>query len=194
MMFQYNFLYLFSVPESAIRYSEPPPPPPDSRTFSVAPTHGDDDTDMGGLKPLKGQKLDLPTTSDNGRSDLLAAIRASGGSRGAGLKKAEERRVSSGTSSEAAQLSSSPSQGGSGGGLDLMGEISRKLAMRRKGMSGKADQGGNIQNKNVVSNRNVPKPSAGGAMDKISSMIPPPPPTTTNEARNNDDDSDDDDW
>lgn len=192
-MLQYNFLYLFSVVESAIRYSEPPPPPPNSTTFSVAPIHGDDDTDMGGLKPLNKQKLDLSTTTDNGRSDLLAAIRASGGARGAGLKKAEERQVSSETSSEAAQLSSSPSIGG-GGGLDLMGEISRKLAMRRKGMSGKADQDGNINNKNVVSNRNVPKPSAGGAMDKISSMIPPPPPTTSNEANNNDDDSDDDDW
>ena len=89
-MLQYNFLYLFSVVDSAIRYSEPPPPPPDSTTFSVAPIHGDDDTDMGGLKPLNRQKLDLSTTTNNGRSDLLAAIRASGGARGAGLKKAEE--------------------------------------------------------------------------------------------------------
>ena len=191
---QHNFLCLFLVAESAIRHLEPPPPPPDSTTFSVTSSLGDDDTDMGGLKPLKGQKLDLKTTTDNGRSDLLAAIRASGGARGAGLKKAEERRISSETSSEAAQMSSSPSQVGGGGGLDLMGEISRKLAMRRKGMSGKADQDGNSNNKNFVSNRNVPKPSAGGAMDKISSMIPPPPPTTTNEANNNDDDSDDDDW
>ena len=74
-----------------MRYSEPPPPPPEITTFSVAPIHGDDDTDMGGLKPLNKQTLALPTTKDNGRTDLLAAIRASGGARGAGLKKAEER-------------------------------------------------------------------------------------------------------
>ena len=70
-----------------------------------------------------------------------------------------------------------------------MGEIARKLAMRRKGMSGKADQDGGVSNRHV-SNPTVPKPS--NAMDKISSMIPPPPPT--NDAPQKNDESDDDDW
>jgi WAS protein family homolog 1 len=41
--------------------------------------------------------------------------------------------------------------------MDLMSDLHNKLMMRRKGISGTKDQGGNV-------------------MDKISSMIPPPPP------------------
>ena len=140
--------------------------------------------DIGGNKPSPS------TSNDNGgRSDLLAAIRASGGASGAGLKKASERKISTVNNPEPSESSSSSSQS-AGGGLDLMGEISRKLAMRRKGMSGKADQDGGMTNRNVPNNPAVPKPS--GAMDKISSMIPPPPPTT--HQKNDDSDDDDDDW
>ena len=140
---------------------------------------GDDVIDIGGNNPT------APST-EGGRSDLLAAIRASGGVGGKGLKKASERQTSV-ANTEDSSSSNSPSTGG--GGLDLMGEIARKLAMRRKGMSGKADQEGGLGNRNV-SKPTVPKPSS--AMDKISSMIPPPPPT--NDAPQKNEESDDDDW
>ena len=143
------------------------------------PKLGDDDIDTGGRNLL-------PTEPDNGRSGLLAAIRASGGAGGAGLKKASERQVSSVSNTESS-TSETPSSQNAGGGLDLMGEISRKLAMRRKGMSGKVEQGGGTGNTNPRSHI-VPNPS--GAMDKISSMIPPPPPT--NNEIEKDEDSDDD--
>lgn len=141
---------------------------------------GDDVIDIGGNNPT------APST-EGGRSDLLAAIRASGGVGGKGLKKASERQTSV-ANTEDSSSSNSPSTGG-GGGLDLMGEIARKLAMRRKGMSGKADQEGGLGNRNV-SKPTVPKPSS--AMDKISSMIPPPPPS--NDAPQKNEESDDDDW
>ena len=58
-----------------------------------------------------------------------------------------------------------------------MSDLMSKLSMRRKGISG--DKSGGGQESGV-----------GGAMDRISSMIPPPPPA----GHDDDDGSDYDDW
>ena len=135
---------------------------------------GEDDLDAG-------KALPEVHSADNGRSGLLAAIRAAGGAKGAGLKSADAPPA---TSTNHVDGKSGQGKSGGGGGLDLMGEIAQKLAMRRKGMSGKANTDLSTCGK---SNPIVPKPS--GAMDKISSMIPPPsgPKIETQ----NDDESDD---
>ena len=156
--------------------SSTPPPPPPNNNIAKARNRGDDVIDIG------GSKTTMPAP-DSGRSDLLAAIRASGGISGAGLKKAEERERSPSSNTEPVISGNASSQ--NTGGLDLMGEITRKLAMRRKGMSGKANQEGGSSNRNV-SNPSVPKPT--GAMDKISSMIPPPPSNNENQRNEESDD------
>ena len=137
---------------------------------------GEDVIDVGDGKSRTG-------STDRGRSDLLAAIRATGGINGAGLKRADDKGRSSFSNADPKNLDS-PSAPHSGGGLDLMGEITRKLAMRRKGMSGRADQ----EYPKDRTNTAVPKPS--GAMGKISSLIPPPPANVQSQKN----EESDDDW
>ena len=149
-------------------------PPPSIRIIEDT-SRGDDVIDVGEDKSRTG-------STDGGRSDLLAAIRATGGINGAGLKKADDKGRPSSSNSDSKHLDS-PSAPHSGGGLDLMGEITRKLAMRRKGMSGKSDQEQTKDRTNTA----VPKPS--GAMGKISSLIPPPP---ENDQSQKNEESDDD--
>ena len=150
--------------------------PPPSIGFIEHTSRGDDVIDVGEGKSNTG-------STDRGRSDLLAAIRATGGIHGAGLKKADDKGRPSSSNSDSKHMDST-SAPNAGGGLDLMGEITRKLAMRRKGMSGKSDQ----EPTKDRTNTSVPKPS--GAMGKISSLIPPPPENV--QSQKNEDS--DDDW
>lgn len=53
---------------------------------------------------------------------------------------------------------------------DLMGDLSRALALRRKGISGKMD--------GADSGTSRPSADFGGALSKIADMIPPPPQPT----------------
>lgn len=70
---------------------------------------------------------------------------------------------------------------------NLMDDLHRRLALRRKGISGsKRDSDGDVSAGN--SNNVAPPPPPGGVMNRIASMIPPPPRDTSSGT------SDDEDW
>lgn len=152
------------------------PPGPSTKVIEDS-RRGNDVIDVGESKSTTG-------STDKGRFDLLTAIRATGGIGGAGLKKADDKRRPSFTGADPKSSDSSSAPHSGAGGLDLMGEITRKLAMRRKGMSGKSDQEHTNNRTNITS----PKPS--GAMEKISSLIPPPPENVQSQKN----EESDDDW
>ncbi|CAD6196940.1 unnamed protein product [Caenorhabditis auriculariae] len=122
----------------------PPPPPPPSSLATMSPIS--------------------PSTPSDGRSDLMAAIRAAGGVGKMKLKKATDKRarIQSDNLSESSALSpaaqKAPGSGDAGGG-DLMSALSKALESRRKAIAGRE------------------KPRASGqndVYDKIRNMIPPP--------------------
>lgn len=131
------------------------------------------------------------------RSDLLAAIRASGGRAGAGLKPVGSSSEGPKKTGSAAEVNSSV--GGASGG-DLLSDLAAKLKMRRQGMSGKlAQQGPPASSWTTGSPQPPPAPSLSGTLGKISSMIPPP--TAVPQGAEEDDDdgneslgSDNSDW
>lgn len=67
-----------------------------------------------------------------------------------------------------------------------MADLHKKLAMRRKGISGAKENGAQS---NIPVAASVAAPSSN-LMDSISSMIPPPPKPEANTDRSDDDDSD----
>ncbi|CAH1784413.1 unnamed protein product [Owenia fusiformis] len=153
----------------------PPPPPPPGPPPPGPPPPPGDAPDPDDAKPEKK----TPSSSGDGRSDLLSAIRNAGGAGKAKLRNAKDRKVERKKEKEEKVAQSS-----SGGG-DLMGDLMAKLTMRRKGISGSGQGGGS------GGGSSAPEPSTGGGstMDKISSMIPPPPkPSGAPSA------GDDDDW
>ena len=91
----------------------------------------------------------------------MEAIRAAGGHGKAKLKSAKERKLA-----EKKKKHEEKERGvdvvATGG--DLMSDLAAKLQMRRKGISG-----------TKVSVTSQGEQESGGAMDRISSMIPPPP-------------------
>lgn len=98
----------------------------------------------------------------------MASIRAAGGK--SKLKNVKESKSGKKSKDRMDTLDDSGSGGGGGGG-DLMGDLMKKLCMRRRGISGNTSK--------PVSNKEKDPPSTNGGgnvMDKISAMIPPPIP------------------
>ena len=69
--------------------------------------------------------------------------------------------------------------GGGGGGGDMMADLMSKLTLRRKGISGTKVAGEERAQERGVGD--------GGAMEKISLMIPPPPPAKADDQEEEED-------
>ena len=135
----------------------PPPPPPPLPPVVDDSEHMAGNDDVGHDAPDGVVLPDAP--ANDGRASLMDEIRKKGGKERAGLKPVKEKKRE-----EKLARQEEKEKGGSGGG-DLMSDLAEKLDMRRKAFAG----------------------DNGGAMGKISSMIPPPP-----KGGPSDDDDDDD--
>ncbi|KAM9377191.1 WASH complex subunit 1 isoform 2-T2 [Pholidichthys leucotaenia] len=140
----------------------PPPPPPaeDSTDVSQRPASG----------PMSAAPREVAQPSD-GRASLLESIRNAGGIGKAKLRNVKERKMEKKKQKEQEQVGVASSGG------DFMSDLFNKLAMRRKGISGKGPAGG----------ESADTPTGpSGAFARMSDVIPPlpaPQPAT-----------DDDDW
>ncbi|XP_008310092.2 WASH complex subunit 1 [Cynoglossus semilaevis] len=139
----------------------PPPPPPVNRCPEVplAISSG----------PVSGAPSEVVQPSD-GRANLLESIRNAGGIGKAKLRNVKERKLEKKKQKEQEQVRAVSSGG------DFMSDLFNKLAMRRKGISGKGPAG--------ESSDTFQGAAAGFA--RMSDVIPPlPAPQST---------TDDDDW
>lgn len=142
----------------------PPPPPPveSSAGVSQPPSSG----------PVSGAPSEVVQPSD-GRASLLESIRNAGGIGKAKLRNVKERKMEKKKQKEQEQAVGAASSGG-----DFMSDLFNKLAMRRKGISGKGPAGGESGDSPA---------GTGGAFARMSDVIPPlPAPHSTT--------TDDDDW
>uniref|UniRef100_A0A3Q4B0H7 WASH1 WAHD domain-containing protein n=1 Tax=Mola mola TaxID=94237 RepID=A0A3Q4B0H7_MOLML len=156
----------------------PPPPPPPLPQPSRGPSSGSSHIDLTDLNPrssppptgpLSGAPSEVVQPSD-GRASLLESIRNAGGIGKAKLRNVKERKMEKKKQKEQEQVASS--------GGDFMSDLFNKLAMRRKGISGKGPAGGESADTTGA--------ATGGAFARMSDVIPPlPAPHTT---------TDDDDW
>ncbi|KAF3688872.1 WASH complex subunit 1 [Channa argus] len=139
----------------------PPPPPPADTEVSRLPPTG----------PVSGAPSEVVQPSDS-RASLLESIRNAGGIGKAKLRNVKERKMEKKKQKEQEQAVGAASSGG-----DFMSDLFNKLAMRRKGISGKGPAGGESSDTPA---------GTGGAFARISGVIPPlPAPHST---------TDDDDW
>ncbi|TMS05745.1 WASH complex subunit 1 [Larimichthys crocea] len=139
----------------------PPPPPVDGTMVSQAPSSG----------PVSGAPSEVVKPSD-GRASLLESIRNAGGIGKAQLRNVKERKMEKKKQKEQEQAVGAASSGG-----DFMSDLFNKLAMRRKGISGKGPVGGETGEAPA---------GTGSAFARMSDVIPPlPAPHST---------TDDDDW
>uniref|UniRef100_F1SK83 WASH complex subunit 1 n=1 Tax=Sus scrofa TaxID=9823 RepID=F1SK83_PIG len=151
----------------AVLVSAPPPPPPP--TAPPGQTAREDDSGGGSPSvPVQGAPKEVVDPS-SGRATLLESIRQAGGIGKAKLRSVKERKLEKKKQKEQEQARAT-SQGG-----DLMSDLFSKLAMRRKGISGKGPGPGASE-------------GPGGAFARMSDSIPPlPPPQPPGE-------EDEDDW
>ncbi|XP_036962054.1 WASH complex subunit 1 isoform X1 [Acanthopagrus latus] len=141
----------------------PPPPPPADGPTEVSRTPSS--------APVAGAPSEVVQPSD-GRASLLESIRNAGGIGKAKLRNIKERKMEKKKQKEQEQAVGVASSGG-----DFMSDLFNKLAMRRKGISGKGPAGGE--------SGDAPA-GTGGAFARMSDVIPPlPAPHPT---------ADDDDW
>ncbi|KAM8751705.1 WASH complex subunit 1 isoform 1-T1 [Acanthopagrus schlegelii] len=141
----------------------PPPPPPADGPSEVSRTPSS--------APVAGAPSEVVQPSD-GRASLLESIRNAGGIGKAKLRNIKERKMEKKKQKEQEQAVGVASSGG-----DFMSDLFNKLAMRRKGISGKGPAGGE--------SGDAPA-GTGGAFARMSDVIPPlPAPHPT---------ADDDDW
>ncbi|CAG5958078.1 unnamed protein product [Menidia menidia] len=184
-----------AAPPAAPPAPPPPPPPPAlssteaSRTPSSGLSHppwseqtnntplsGRNTSRAGRLSPLivglmSGAPSEVVEPSD-GRASLLESIRNAGGIGKAKLRNVKERKMEKKKQKEQEQAVGVASSGG-----DFMSDLFNKLAMRRKGISGKGPAGGES---------GEPPTGTGGAFARMSDVIPPlPAPQSA---------ADDDDW
>ncbi|XP_005933137.1 WASH complex subunit 1 [Haplochromis burtoni] len=156
-----------SLPPAAPASAPPPPPPPpppadSSAEVSQVPSSG----------PVSGAPSEVVQPSD-GRASLLESIRNAGGIGKAKLRNVKERKLEKKKQKEQEQA-----VGAAAGGGDFMSDLFNKLAMRRKGISGKGPAGGE--------SGDAPA-GPSGAFARMSDVIPPlPAPHTAT--------TDDDDW
>ncbi|EPY85309.1 WAS protein family 2-like isoform 7-like protein [Camelus ferus] len=108
------------------------------------------------FKPVQGAPKEVVDPS-SGRATLLESIRQAGGIGKAKLRSVKERKLEKKKQKEQEQVRAT-SQGG-----DLMSDLFNKLAMRRKGISGKGPGPGASE-------------GPGGAFARMSDSIPPLPP------------------
>lgn len=144
----------------------PPPPPPGPPPMGAPPPP----PPPGGAPPPPPPSANIPVevaSGEGGRSSLMDAIRKAGGTKGAGLKSAKDKRDE--RKKKKKEEKQSAGEATSSGGGDLMSDLFAKLTMRRKGIAGSGKPGGDS------SGDKAEGPGVGGAMDKISSMIPSPP-------------------
>ena len=73
---------------------------------------------------------------DDGRANLMEAIRKAGGTGKAGLKNAKERKRRRKAKKEEDAVPAASSEGGG----DLLGDLHAALTRRRKGISGRQDK------------------------------------------------------
>ena len=141
-----------TIPKLELPPAPPPPPPMEDIPDAPKPT----------IIATPAQ-----TEGGGGRASLMEAIRNAGGSSKAGLKSVKEQKMEEkkAKQEELENPGAGQSVSASGGG-DLMSDLANKLAMRRKGISGKPES----------------------TMDKMSMMIP----TLPDDPEDNQDD--DDDW
>uniref|UniRef100_A0A1I7YTH9 WH2 domain-containing protein n=1 Tax=Steinernema glaseri TaxID=37863 RepID=A0A1I7YTH9_9BILA len=130
-----------------------PPPPPPGPPPTGAPPPPPPPPPPAPLPSLPK----LPTSGD-ARSNLLEAIRAAGGTKGAKLKKVESH-VHQREEPLASTTKSAPAGG------DLMSSLQKALELRRRGISGR---------KTEQDERKARQP-ASNALSRISELIPPPP-------------------
>lgn len=152
-----------AIPAGAPPPPPPPPPPPvDSPTqISQAPSSG----------PASGARTKVVEPSD-GRANLLESIRNAGGIGKANLRNVKGRKMEKKKQKEQEQVVGAASSGG-----DFMSDLFNKLAMRRKGISGKGPAGGEPGDAPT---------NTGGAFARMSDVIPPLPSPHVP--------ADDDDW
>ncbi|XP_065661526.1 WASH complex subunit 1 [Hydra vulgaris] len=147
----------------------PPPPPPSSNVFMPAPPPPPPpppppapvQKDQPAMPPPPPPPSTLPNQDalpenddEGGRSSLLAAIRAAGGTGKTKLKSVKDRKMARKKEKEEVPAT--------GNGGDLMSDLFSKLSMRRKGISGSKQSSDN-------------KPTESySPMEKISAMIPAP--------------------
>lgn len=127
----------------------PPPPPPAPDSTGQAPPTG----------VVKGAPNEVVQPSD-GRASLLESIRNAGGIGRAKLRNVKERKMEKKKQKEQEQVGAAVSGG------DLMSDLFNKLAMRRKGISGKGPGAGDSSEAPA---------GTGGAFARMSDVIPPLP-------------------
>uniref|UniRef100_A0A4W2ID93 WASH complex subunit 1 n=1 Tax=Bos indicus x Bos taurus TaxID=30522 RepID=A0A4W2ID93_BOBOX len=142
-------------PAPAVLMSVPPPPPP-PQAPPGQPAKGDDSGGASPSAPVQGAPKEVVDPS-SGRATLLESIRQAGGIGKAKLRSVKERKLEKKKQKEQEQVRAT-SQGG-----DLMSDLFNKLAMRRKGISGKGPGSGASE-------------GPGGAFARMSDSIPPLPP------------------
>ncbi|XP_033997745.1 WASH complex subunit 1 [Trematomus bernacchii] len=148
----------------------PPPPPPLPPPPVDSPTEASR-TPSSAAGPVAGTPSKVVEPPD-GRANLLESIRNAGGIGKAKLRDIKERKMEKKKQKEQEQAVAAASSGG-----DFMSDLFNKLAMRRKGISGKGPAGGESSDAPA---------GAGGAFARMSDVIPPlPSPHAT---------TDDDDW
>ncbi|KAJ8269263.1 hypothetical protein COCON_G00118700 [Conger conger] len=147
--------HLNSAPPPGAPPAPPPPPPPPP----APPTGGGD---LNGQTPsgaVQGAPSEVVQPSD-GRASLLESIRMAGGIGKAKLRNVKERKMEKKKQKEQEQVIATASGG------DFMSDLFNKLAMRRKGISGKGPVPGEAADSPA---------SSGGAFARMSDVIPPLP-------------------
>ncbi|XP_029552416.1 WASH complex subunit 1 isoform X1 [Salmo trutta] len=152
----------------------PPPPPPPEPTHTPAPPPGlpppppppppppaDSPADPNRTRstaPVAGAPSEV--VESNSRASLLESIRNAGGIGKAKLRNIKERKMEKKKQKEQEQVVAAASGG------DFMSDLFNKLAMRRKGISGKGPGGGDSGEGPAGS---------GSAFARMSDVIPPLP-------------------
>ncbi|XP_055976499.1 LOW QUALITY PROTEIN: WASH complex subunit 1-like [Sorex fumeus] len=150
----------------AVLVSAPPPPPPPPQEATP------EDAGSAGPRaaPVQGAPKEVMDPS-SGRATLLESIRQAGGIGRAKLRSVKERKLEKKKQKEQEQARAT-SHGG-----DLMSDLFNKLAMRRKGISGKGPGAGDSE-------------GPGGAFARMSDSIPPLPPAQPPPGEGEEDDGD----
>uniref|UniRef100_A0A674BT52 WAS protein family homolog 1 n=1 Tax=Salmo trutta TaxID=8032 RepID=A0A674BT52_SALTR len=158
------------MPGSQFQVAVPPPPPPPPPP--PEPTHIP--TPPPGLPPPPPPPVNSPADAStapvvgapsevvesNSRASLLESIRNAGGIGKAKLRNVKERKMEKKKQKEQEQVVAAASGG------DFMSDLFNKLAMRRKGISGKGPVGGDSAEGPAGS---------GSAFARMSDVIPPLP-------------------
>ncbi|KAM7345713.1 WASH complex subunit washout [Cochliomyia hominivorax] len=203
----YNITAQQSISSDITTIAPPPPPPPPLTTVIQTPAPPPpppppalQKTEILANKPT----TTISSSTNDTRSELMAAIRKAGGIGKAALRQTAAAPLATHGSDvvdntrSQNSLNKTNSNGNSQGG-DLMADLHNKLLMRRKGISGTKDDSKNTGTSNAYTTNT---PSGNPVISRLSALIPPPPVNAKNKSRNTattseeeeDDDSNDTDW